>query len=359
MSFLVGDTGYKTHGCGFGDGSDSADYDLNAYIDDLLILSDGVEPLVLPQQQVLRFDDFESATYGSPGPLSYLPNDDPPDTISYWQYKYVWLDGTDQNKGVISDTNCVSPTQSLFFGIEGYDNGMVSMYSPGPMEKGVFKFRFYFDSAQRNQWLMIRQGVRGTVGDTTSRLLVMELRLNSRSGVMDYSDNGVCYRDPSYWYTNSITFDVWHEFVIIFDHSQHKYSLALDGYLIAKDRPWLWCDSTYRTNDFRFGDGPTNQYYDLVAYIDDIGYSIEAPLPEPEILDLAMTAGGLELTLKDIGASVSQRIMWSDDLGGAWQEAAVVAGDAGTWTDSGGGARTDPRDPSVNKRLYKVGLVTL
>jgi hypothetical protein len=354
VAFQNGDALCKTHGVGIGDGSAVESYNLNAYIDDVLILSANAEAFTLPPQQVLRFDDFESATYGPPGPLSYLPNN-PPDTTSYWQYKYVWFDGvdTDLNKGVISDTNCVSPSQSLYWNIQTYDNGMVSMFSPELMEKGVYKFKFYFDSDQQNQWIFIRQGAKSTVGDTLSRVLMMELRLSSRAGIMHYPDG---YGNPNYWYTSSITHDVWHEFSIIFDHSQHKYSLALDGYLIVKDQPWILYDTTYRTNDFRIGNGHTGDLYYLLGYIDDMGYSVEAPPAEPEIIGIATVDSGLELTLKDIGASVSQRIMWTDDLGVAWQEAAVVAGDAGTWIDSGDIGRTDPCDPSVNKRFYKVNL---
>jgi hypothetical protein len=347
MSFQAGDAGCMTYGCQIGDGAATADYDLNAYIDDLLILSPGVFPLVLPPLEVLREDDMETYTVGE-----YLPSNITGDTSTYWGYTHVF-EG-DENKGVISNANSFSPSQSLFWDIQGLDRGVLTMFAPNLMEKGVFRFRFYFDSAQRNQFLFLFQGTRD-INDTSVRHRILELRLSARAGVMHIPER---LTDESYWYTNSITHDVWHEFVIMFDHSQNMYSLALDGYVIAKDRLYTVLDPAVpnHTCDFRFGDGLARSLYDLLGYQDDFSYSVEASSAEPQILNVAMTVGGIELTLKDIGGSVSQRILWTDDLGVAWQEAAVVAGDAGTWVDSGDIGRTDPCDPSVNKRFYKVNL---
>ena len=168
---------------------------------------------------------------------------------------------------------------------------------------------------------------------------------------------------PTYYDTNPYPLGQWHTALVKFDCPAGTYSLFIDGDTFCADKPM---------GGFAGDKAATyywKAYHNNESFFDDIevGVAIGAdtepgPVPEPPTeTTLKYKPAGVELTFPPGPVPGKVRcIYWTDDLSDSWKVArrfTSAENSDTTWLDAGAAGRTDPRDPSVKQRFYKIDAV--
>ena len=246
----------------------------------------------------------------------------------------------------ITDAKYVSAPYSLHF----QDNVNFSRYiqkttMPGPemvnwMDKGYIAWDFFIESYE----------------DAT-----LEVTVSGSSGVMvqfgfynNYAGAGVgVVKDwvQNDWYdAHPYTLGQWNSAVIKFD--TQTYSLYINGIEQCSGKTVGGSIPNTAANVI------WKAYNNHESYLDNIVIGVDGP----ELTNMDMTAQGLDLDfteLPHVESNTLGAILWKDNMDDPWNIGpSYVMHDTDTqWIDQGDTDRTDPRDPSVKKRFYKIGSV--
>jgi hypothetical protein len=195
----------------------------------------------------------------------------------------------------------------------------------GMIHEGIYKFSFRFSNTSQQFFYYLSNGGGGNGAPSEVYLAI----LVSRGSGIIYKVNGA-YQYPAL-VPGGITINQWHDVEIHYDITAGTFDFWYDGAPVQNDVPMYISNPT--------GGGFIMRcYLDSISasgatYIDD--FALEKQSPPPEIIDVALTDEGIELTTQQhpTDSDTLITILWADNPAGEWWEAGgvVTIPVSGTW----------------------------
>ena len=252
--------------------------------------------------------------------------------------------------------NITPPSSPQCFMFANDDDSYLQIQRPsmptgdGLMDVGYVQWDFFVAADEQQTYEF-------TLGGAPSNTPLVQFGFYHNTGVGRVRD---WMNPPTYYDENPYTLGQWHTALVMFDCPARTFSLYIDGDTFCADQPMGGYVGD-KAEDYYW-----KSYHDNEMFLDNIKVGINPgsdtePVPEPEPpteTTLQYKPYGVLQTFPPVTTPGKIRcIYWTDDLNDTWNVAVRFTSAENsdtTWLDVGEAGRTDPRDPSVKRRYYKI-----